>query len=218
MTWTEHTFIFNIHNMKNEIIRGFIVIEGLDGSGTTTQLNNLSDYLTSNNIKHKSTYEPTDLKTGQFLRKVLSGEIPLEQETIAYLFAADRNEHIYGVSDGIISQLKKNKFVICDRYLFSSIAYQSIGADHKLVLDLNSRFPLPEFLIFVDVPVEECQRRLKLRDSQKDIYDDIEYQKKVLEYYRESIELFNETEMKLILIDGTESPEKITEEIVNRIF
>lgn len=204
--------------MKNDILKGFVVIEGLDGSGTTTQLNNLTDYLTSNNIKHKRTFEPTDMKTGLFLRKVLSGEIPLEQETIAYLFAADRNEHIYGKQNGVISQLKDNQYVICDRYLFSSIAYQSIGADSHLVMDLNSRFPLPEYLIFVDVPVEECQRRLKLRDSQKDIYDDMDYQKKVLQYYRESIEYFKDSDMKVIHIDGTKSPIEITKEIQSRIF
>ncbi len=204
--------------MKNEILSGFIVIEGLDGSGTTTQLNNLTDYLTSNNIKHKRTFEPTDMKSGLFLRKVLSGEIPLEQETIAYLFAADRNEHIYGKNDGIISQLIENKYVICDRYLFSSIAYQSIDADPQLVMDLNIRFPLPEYLIFIDVPVEECQRRLNMRDSQKDIYDDINYQKKVLDYYRESMEYFKDSNMKVIHIDGTKKPEEITEEIKSRIF
>jgi len=204
--------------MKNEILKGFIVIEGLDGAGTTTQLNNITDYLSKQNILHLRTFEPTDNKTGKFIRKVLSGEIPLEQETIAYLFAADRNEHIFNKTDGIKKLLEVNKYVICDRYLFSSIAYQSIGADPELVMDLNSRFPLPEFLIFVDVPVEECQRRLMNRDIHKDIYDDIEYQKQVLEYYNNSIEYFSDSKMKLIRVDGTNSPEKITNELIERVF
>ena len=118
----------------------------------------------------------------------------------------------------MIAQLKNNKYVICDRYLFSSIAYQSIGADHELVVELNRRFPLPEFLIFVDVPVEECQRRLKMRDTQKDIYDDINSQRQVLEYYRESIDLFKDTEMHVIHIDGTRKPDEITNEIIKKIF
>ena len=205
--------------MKNKILKGFIVIEGLDGAGTTTQLDNITEYLSKKNIPHSRTFEPTDQKTGLFLRKVLSGEIPLEQETIAYLFAADRHEHIFGkTGNGIVSLLKNNDYVICDRYLFSSIAYQSIGADPELVLELNSRFPLPEFLVFVDVPVEECQRRLKNRNSGKDIYDDIEYQRKVLTYYNRSIDFFKETSMKLIRVEGTESREKITEEIIERVF
>ena len=204
--------------MKNEILKGFIVIEGLDGAGTTTQLNNITDYLSKENIKHNRTFEPTDNKTGKFIRKVLSGEIPLEQESIAYLFAADRNEHIFSKNYGIIKLLKSNKYVICDRYLFSSIAYQSIGADPELVMDLNSRFPLPEYLIFIDVPVEECQRRLKSRDSQKDIYDDIEYQRKVLDYYNNSIDHFKDSNMNVIRIDGTQSPDKITKEIIDKVF
>jgi len=218
LTWTDSVFFFNILIMKNDIIKGFIVIEGLDGAGTTTQLNQLTEYLSKNNIQHIRTFEPTDNRTGKFIRRVLSGEIPLEQETIAYLFAADRNEHIYGKNNGIIAQLKNNKYVISDRYLFSSIAYQSLDADHNLVVELNSRFPLPEFLIFVDVPVEECQRRLKMRDSQKEIYDDIESQRQVLEYYRESIELFKDSEMKVIHINGTQSPDEITTEIIKKIF
>ncbi len=204
--------------MKNEILKGFIVIEGLDGAGTTTQLNRITDYLSKKEISHCKTFEPTDNKTGKFLRKVLSGEIPLEQESIAYLFAADRNEHIFGQKEGIIKQLQSNNFVICDRYLFSSIAYQSIGSDPELVQDLNSRFPLPEYLIFVDVPVDECQKRLKKRDTQKDIYDAIDYQKKVLQFYKKSIALFKDSEMILVNVDGTKPPEAITNEIIKKIF
>lgn len=204
--------------MKNEILKGFIVIEGLDGAGTTTQLNNIAHYLTINNIKHRKTFEPTDNTTGHFLRRVLSGEIPLEQETIAYLFAADRNEHIYSKNDGIIKQLESEDYIICDRYLFSSIAYQSIGADPLLVMNLNNRFPLPEYLIFVDVPVEECQRRLKNRDSQKDIYDDIDYQREVLDYYNRSISHFSNSEMKVIRVDGRKTPDVITAEIKEKVF
>lgn len=204
--------------MKNEILKGFIVIEGLDGAGTTTQLDNLCAYLSDKNIKHRRTFEPTDTKTGKFLRRVLSGEIPLEQETIAYLFAADRNEHIFGKEAGIVNLLSDYKFVICDRYLFSSIAYQSIGADRDLVKKLNVRFPLPEYLIFIDVPVEECQRRLKSRDSQKDIYDDIDSQRKVLGFYNESIGLFDDSDMTVLRIDGTQTPGEITSEIVKKVF
>jgi dTMP kinase len=204
--------------MKNEILKGFIVIEGLDGAGTTTQLNNITDYLIEKNIRHKRTFEPTENRTGLFLREVLSGKIPLEQETIAYLFAADRNEHIYNKKEGIIKILETEEYVICDRYLFSSIAYQSINADPEFVRNLNSRFPLPEYLIFVDVPVEECQKRLQSRDIHKDIYDDIETQRKVLQYYNESINQFSNSEMKLIRVDGTKLPEDITTEIKERVF
>ena len=204
--------------MNNDILKGFIVIEGLDGSGTTTLLKNMSDFLFAKKIKHIKTFEPTDKKTGGFLRKVLSGNILLEEETIAYLFAADRNEHIYGKDEGIIKLLQSHDFIICDRYLFSSIAYQSIGADPHLVVELNSHFPLPEYLIFLDVPVEECQHRLKKRNTQKEIYDALEIQKKVLENFNNSIDLFGDSKMKVLRVDGTQSPRAISNIIKKRIF
>ncbi|MCP4176230.1 MAG: dTMP kinase [bacterium] len=204
--------------MNNTLLKGFIVIEGLDGAGTTTQLNNISNYLSDNNIKHYRTFEPTDNEIGKFIRNVLSGKIPLEQETIAYLFSADRNEHIYGKNNGIIKQLEEGNLVICDRYLFSSIAYQSIGIDPELVFSLNSKFPLPEYLIFIDVPVEICQERLKKRNSEIDIYDNMEYQKKVLDNYTNSIDQYLDSDMKVIKIDGLKVPENITREIIDKIF
>lgn len=205
-------------NMNREILKGFIVIEGLDGSGTTTQLNNISAYLEKKNTAFVRTHEPTDMDTGLLIRKVLSGKIPLEQETIAYLFAADRNQHINGKESGIRDLLKTHAYVISDRYHFSSIAYQSIGGDAGLVKELNSRFPLPEYLIFIDVPLEECQRRMAERNSGKDIYDAMEVQKKVLNNYNDAIDYFSDSEMKVCRIDGLQSPEAITSEIIDKVF
>ncbi|MBN2657699.1 MAG: dTMP kinase [Spirochaetales bacterium] len=204
--------------MKQEILKGFIVIEGLDGSGTTTQLDNITSFLRNRNISHIRTFEPTDRETGLLIRKVLAGQIPLKQETIAYLFAADRNEHIFGEKNGIIELLKTNRYVISDRYHFSSIAYQSINSDPLLVEELNSRFPLPEFLIFVDVPVEECQRRINMRNGAVEIYDNIDYQRIVLENYNKAIGLFAESQMKVIRVNGTKSAEEVTGEIISAVF
>jgi len=204
--------------MKQEILEGFIVIEGLDGSGTTTQLDNITSFLSNKNISHVRTFEPTGKATGLLIRDVLSGSIPLKQETIAYLFAADRNEHIYGKKDGIIELLRSHEYVISDRYHFSSIAYQSIGSEKDLVMKLNERFPLPEYLIFIDVPVEECQKRMKKRKAVEDIYDHIEYQSQVLENYNQAFNFFSETSMKLVRIDGTQEVEKVTADIISRVF
>lgn len=198
-------------------MKGFIVIEGLDGSGTTTQLDNISAFLNKQNISYIRTFEPTDMETGKFIRRVLSGQVPLEQETIAYLFAADRNEHIYG-NHGIIKKLESYPYVISDRYHFSSIAYQSIGSAKDLVLNLNSRFPLPEHLVFIDVPVEECQRRIRVRNGVEDIYDHCDYQKKVLENYNQALDGFSQSPMNIIRIDGTLPPLKVTKSIIDAIF
>ncbi|MBB6478825.1 dTMP kinase [Spirochaeta isovalerica] len=204
--------------MEQEILKGFIVIEGLDGSGTTTQLDNITSFLSNRNISHVRTFEPTDKETGLLIRQVLAGKIPLKQETIAYLFAADRNEHIHGEKDGIIELLKSNRYVISDRYHFSSIAYQSINSDPALVRELNNRFPLPEYLIFIDVSVEECQKRMKQRNGTKDIYDSIEYQRKVLENYNRAIDYFSDSSMKVVRINGMQSAELVFQDILEAVF
>ena len=98
------------------ILKNFIVFEGIDGAGTSTQLKLLSEK-DSENIY--ITAEPTEFETGIFLRKMLKGDFPLDSKTAAFLFAADRNEHLFG-KGGIKEQTEKNKIVACDRYIFSA--------------------------------------------------------------------------------------------------
>ena len=130
------------------ILSNFIVFEGLDGSGTSTQIQLLTKKIQPNRLF--VTTEPTNLPTGKFIRKILKGEFSIDEKTIAYLFAADRCEHIYG-KNGIIENLQNGKLVVSDRYFFSSIAYQSIMAGDDLPKKLNENFPLPEFLFFFKI-------------------------------------------------------------------
>ncbi len=130
------------------IISNFIVFEGIDGAGTTTQLNILKDKLKSK--PSWFTAEPTAKETGVFLRKVLKGDIVLHPDTTARLFAADRSEHIYG-KDGILEHTQKGELVICDRYLFSNLAYQSSECGSSLPEELNKSFPLPQIVFYFDL-------------------------------------------------------------------
>ncbi|MEW5814514.1 MAG: dTMP kinase, partial [Spirochaetota bacterium] len=97
------------------ILKGFIVFEGLDGSGTTTQVRLLSEKLTEKGIPVWTTCEPTDRFIGKNIRKVLRGEEKIEPPALALLFAADRYDHIYNPSDGIITHIDKAEWVLCDR-------------------------------------------------------------------------------------------------------
>ncbi len=103
----------------------FIVFEGLDGAGTTTQLHLLEKNLKEAGVTVFATAEPTDSAIGRLIRSVLRKEISVEPKTLAMLYATDRYEHLYG-KGGIIEHLDAGDTVICDRYLYSSIAYQSI--------------------------------------------------------------------------------------------
>ncbi len=197
-------------------IKNFIVIEGLDGSGTTTQLNMINNKFVKNGIKSLSTMEPTGSDIGALIRKALKKDIAIKPETLALLFAADRNEHLYG-KDGIINYIEKGYFVISDRYLFSSIAYQSLDCDREWVAELNN-FPLPEMLFFIDVPPYLCQDRMKNRSS-KELFEEISIQEKILENYSYGIKSLSESGMKVFNIDGTLTPDLINEkmwEIINQ--
>ncbi|MBR1582530.1 MAG: dTMP kinase [Spirochaetales bacterium] len=192
----------------SEILKGFWVLEGLDGAGTTTQLKNLEAYMQDKGLPVFRTAEPTIYETGRFIRRVLSGEIKVPQSTIAYLFAADRDNHINNPEYGIISHLQNGEIVISDRYFFSSFAYQSIGFDPDAVMMLNSRFPYPELVLYVDTPVEDCISRIDSRGSDKEIYEKQDYQTKVRENYEKFFSNLPEG-CRLIRVDGTLSREEI---------
>lgn len=131
---------------KSEIIRGFIVFEGLDGAGTTTQAGLLEKKFKEEGITCSAGFEPTDNFIGKIIRRILRGEEEVAPGTLAKLFAADRHEHLYNNSSGIIARCRRGEIVISDRYLFSSLAYQSIIFGFDRVLKLNSEYPLPEHL------------------------------------------------------------------------
>jgi dTMP kinase len=170
--------------MAMSILPNFVVFEGGDGSGTTSQLKKIKDFFEAHADLPRlfDTFEPTNGPIGSLIRQGLRGEIPLDSRTIAHLFAADRNEHIYG-SGGIEERCKQGELVICDRYVLSSLVYQGITCGDELPAKLNQDFPLPELLLFFDIDPEIAQRRMDSR-PQKEIYENLDFQIKVRNRYR----------------------------------
>ena len=197
------------------IINGFFVLEGLDGSGTTTQLELLSEYFKKNDIPYFGTFEPTKSPIGKQIRRILQGETSVNNETIARLFSADRSFHLYEKNQGIIDQCAQGNIAICDRYLFSSLAYQAIDLDYSFVKNLNN-FPLPEKVFFIDTPISECSKRRKNREN-REIFEFEDIQKQVDTNYRKIFNDFENSAMKIIEIDGTLEKEKILEKICNEL-
>ena len=194
------------------ILKNFIVFEGIDGAGTSTQINRICG---KNPQKFFQTAEPTSLETGKFLRRMLGGEFSVDEKTNSFLFAADRAEHLYG-KNGIIEQINNGKTVISDRYLFSSLAYQSISCGEELPKLLNSTFPLPEILFFFEIDPEISLKRVDSRNEKKEIYEKIETQKKIAMEYEKIISEYENNPsctMKIIRIDATKSIEEISETI-----
>ena len=199
-----------------EILKNFWVLEGLDGAGTTTQLKNLEAYMNGKGLPVFRTAEPTIYETGKFIRRVLSGEVKVPQSTVAYLFAADRDNHLNNPEYGIKAHLAKGETVISDRYFFSSFAYQSIGFDPDAVMMLNSRFPYPELVLYVDTPVEDCISRIDSRGTDKEIYEKLDYQRLVHANYESFFSRLPEG-CRLIRVDGTLTREEIFEILVKEI-
>ena len=196
-----------------EILKNFWVLEGLDGAGTTTQLKNLEKYMQDKKMAVFRTAEPTIYETGRFIRRVLSGEVKVPQSTVAYLFAADRDNHLNNPEYGIRTHLQAGETVISDRYFFSSFAYQSIGFDPDAVMMLNSRFPYPELVLYVDTPVEDCISRIDSRGTDKEIYEKFDYQTAVHDNYEKLFASLPES-CRLIRVDGRLSREEIFEILI----
>ena len=193
------------------VLKNFIVLEGIDGAGTSTQIKRL---VQTNPQKYIATAEPTSGPTGRFLRQMLAGDFHVDERTNAYLFAADRCEHIFG-KGGVKELCESGKVVVSDRYFFSSLAYQSVSCGLELPQLLNSTFPLPEYLFFFDINPEVSLARVNNRNGQKEIYENIEAQKKIAALYEKVISMYENDpalreEMKIIRIDASKSIEDIS--------
>ena len=195
------------------ILKNFIVFEGIDGAGTSTQIKKLVEHDTTRFVP---TAEPTTNETGKFLRRMLGGEFSVDEKTNAYLFAADRCEHIFG-KGGVQELCESGKIVVSDRYFFSSMAYQSVSCGEELPKLLNSPFPLPEYLFYFVINPEISLGRVTARGEKKEIYETIEKQKRIAAQYEKVISEYEknavETGMKIIRIDASKDIETISKEI-----
>ena len=193
------------------VLKNFVVFEGIDGAGTSTQIKKIVE---SDPQRFVATAEPTSLPTGKFLRRMLSGEFHVDEKTNAYLFAADRCEHIFG-KGGVKELCESGKVVVSDRYFFSSLAYQSVSCGLELPMLLNSPFPLPEYLFFFEINPEISLGRVNARNGHKEIYENLEAQKKIAALYEKVISMYESDpakreEMKIIRIDATQSIPEIS--------
>jgi dTMP kinase len=196
-----------------QILPNFVVIEGIDGAGTTTQNQLLDQALSQASIPHSITAEPTTGPIGKLIRSVLNSNYALDPGTTAHLFAADRWEHIYGAK-GIKNQCDNGDWVISDRYLFSSLAYQGLLTDSHLVWELNKKFPLPEYLIFIDTPEEVGSHRRSLR-TEREIYEQDEFQAQVAQRYRSIFHELSRCYTNLLILQGDENPLELHKRILD---
>jgi len=189
----------------------FIVFEGIDGSGQSTQSKLLSKYLRKNGYKVWLTKEPTkNTKIGKFIRNVLKTK-SIDNLTIQLLMMADRVEHQKEIKE----KLEKNYVVISDRYFFSTIAYGSIEEKSylKILADFNTKFfVIPDLTFILDVDPKIAIQRIKVRKT-KEIFEREEILKKVRENYLEIKELLK-NKLKIFLINASKNIEEVNEQII----
>jgi dTMP kinase len=196
----------------SEILGGFVVLEGLDGAGTTTQLRLLERRFADEGLLGHCTCEPTSGPVGSVIRAALAGRVHLEPRTMALLFAADRWEHINSPETGVRARLSRGQVVVSDRYLFSSLAYQGVEWSFDSVLDLHRDFPLPAHVIYVDTPVDVSQARLAERAG-RDLYDSADLQRRVAAGYERAFAALALTGTLLHRVDGRLPPQRIAEHV-----
>ncbi|AFL94627.1 thymidylate kinase [Thermococcus cleftensis] len=194
----------------------FIVIEGIDGAGKSTQAKLLAEWFEKKGHEVVLTKEPTDTAFGKLIRKlVLTGGkegiidgARISHEAEALLFAADRAEHVAKL---IKPSLEAGKIVISDRYFYSSLAYQwARGLDLEWLIDLNRFAIRPDLVILLDLPVKESMKRINGRSIKTEFDKIAELQKRVRENYLKLAERFPEIK----IVNALASVEDIHNDIV----
>jgi len=188
-----------------------IVIEGLDGAGTTTQVRRLVEYLTRAGTPAHATREPSDGPIGRLIREMLVGEHAIadqsiSQSTFGLLFAADRLDHL---QREVEPKLAAGVTVISDRWYHSSLAYQGTGADRDWIGTLNGRARRPDLTIFLQVrPEVAAQRRAAARRTQE-LFEDLRMQQDVDAGYRATIAELKANGERIETIDGEQSEDQV---------
>lgn len=188
----------------------FVVIEGIDGAGTTTQTTRLAAELTERGRTVVATREPSDGVVGELIRRILSRSVTIKGElnaqTLCLLFAADRVDHLQRV---ILPALRLGAIVLSDRYLLSSLAYQGIDVPIRWVAEVNRYAVTPDLTLFIEIDPLTASRRRAGRANPAELFEDDALQEQFARAYLEAISM-REAAERIVRLTGHDSVEKIT--------
>ncbi len=184
----------------------FLVLEGLDGAGTTTQARLLAEALRGAGRTVHLTAEPSGGPVGALVRQVLSRRIagrdgaPFDPAALALLFAADRLDH---AAVEIAPKLAAGVDVVSDRFTLSSLAYQGLAVgDLPWVEAVNARAPIPDLTIFLRVRPQVGLRRRHAASLDREIYEVAAFQRRVAASYERSVGRLQATGQGVVVLDG----------------
>ena len=199
----------------------FIVMEGTDGSGTTTQGDLLAEALRRSGRSVVRTAEPSGGEIGQLIRRVLRGQTDraLTPQIVALLFAADRIQHC---QDEIGPALARGEFVVCDRYLASSLSFQVAdgegGISAQWLRSINRPIIEPDLCLLFDLPSEVTMARIDKRGRPRERFEQLGMLTRVRERYRRIFEDPDAGLGKMIVIDGNRSRDEIAYEVLGHVM
>ena len=195
----------------------FIVFEGIDGAGKSTQARLLAEALEREGKQVYITAEPTPLPSGRALREVLGGKVKKTPCEIALMFAEDRVAHNKDGEIGIEKLLADGVCIICDRYYYSSLAYQGSQCDYEWVRSLNTRCPEirhPDLCIFLDLtPTESMKRIMSANRDGTEIYETEEILAKVRDTFMKVLDDMKK-EDRIAVIDASRDIDTIASDIL----
>ena len=194
----------------------FIALEGIDGSGKSTQIKRLVDRLTAQGVTCRATREPTGRPVGALIRQALTGQVPLDPRVIAALYAADRIDHLVNGEDGLLSLVERGITVVTDRYYFSSYAYHSVDMEMDWVIGANSvsaGLLRPTLTVFLDVSAELAMERIRRGRDRVELFEKEDRLRQTRTLYFEAFERLKGTET-VAVVDGG-GPE---DEVAGRVW
>ena len=198
----------------------FIVFEGIDGAGKTTQVEILKRELEERGKKVYVTAEPTAYPSGKELRRVLSGDVKKSDCEIAAMFTLDRIAHNIEKDDGIERLISEGYVVICDRYYYSTLAYQGSTVDYGWVRALNVDCPeirTPDLCIFLDLTPKQSMERISKGRESTEIYENEETLTKVRNAFMRVINDLGQSE-RIRVINAFGGIEEIAANILREVL
>ncbi len=199
----------------------FIVFEGIDGAGKSTQIELLRTALEKRGIKCKTTAEPTELPSGKEIRAALGGKTEKTPMEMAEMFARDRALHNTHPEIGINGMLAESYTVISDRYYYSSLAYQGSVLGYETVAALNldrEDVRTPDLCVFLDLTPERSLERIGKRGEAAEIYENLEYLTKTRETFFSVFEKLRERGENIAVVDASGSVEEVAEKVLSKVL
>ena len=193
----------------------FIVLEGIDGSGKSSQTGPLVKRLEGLGLPCRADREPTQRPVGVLIRQALTGRTPLDPRVIAALYAADRLDHLVNDENGLCAAIDRGITVVSDRYYFSSYAYHSVDVDMDWVIGANSLSAgllRPTLTVFLDVPPEEAMARIRRGRDHEELFEKEGRLRRTRELYFQAFERLRDVE-DVAVVDGCGAQDEVAQRI-----